>query len=316
MNHNIVYCRVKGCRFAWSHLTCAHLCGTCGQKGHGQVECGKESLMARLRNISTLDTLPYHIHCHVQSCPDRSTHCISAHVCHVCHGLHAETDCTVERPRGRLNIRVRDRSSSPSQGSRSRPHLSSSPFPENLPVPRQISPRPLDNVAPETPQMPIVPQLFIVNCPICRKANRIPSDQTRVSGVENRCVICWDKNSEIFMPTCGHVCLCYECIETLHQANHAATDSTSNIFEFHPSTNARHRAVIENLMGQEEGSIYVIIPAGMGCMWYFKRNGVGQPIDEFFMHSDNWGQYGSQTDHRSQLNAFIDGFRFHDYRST
>jgi len=105
-------------------------------------------------------------------------------------------------------------------------------------------------------------------------------------------------------------------METLHQVNQADDERVArDVLELRPGTNARHRAIVENLMGQEEGPIYIIVSAGMGCMWYFKRNGRDQPIDTFFMHADNWGQYGPHTDHRPQLNAFINGFRFYNHRT-
>ena len=34
------YCRVIGCRFKGTHTWQDHICGTCGEKGHGQIECG------------------------------------------------------------------------------------------------------------------------------------------------------------------------------------------------------------------------------------------------------------------------------------
>ena len=46
----------------------------------------------------------------------------------------------------------------------------------------------------------------------------------------------------------------------------------------------------------------------MGCIWYARRNNNFEKIELFFMHSDNWGQYGPLTDDRPKLNAFIDGY--------
>ena len=33
-----MFCKVKGCRFKYTHTTKAHKCGICNQFGHGQIE--------------------------------------------------------------------------------------------------------------------------------------------------------------------------------------------------------------------------------------------------------------------------------------
>lgn len=62
------------------------------------------------------------------------------------------------------------------------------------------------------------------------------------------------------------------------------------------------------MMGDKPGKIYVIIGVGMGCSFYLKRDDVGKPIYGFFMHSDDWGQYGPETDRRPDLSSFTDGY--------
>lgn len=61
-------------------------------------------------------------------------------------------------------------------------------------------------------------------------------------------------------------------------------------------------------LGWSEKKSYTKIPAGMGCIWYARRNNTFDKIELFFMHSDNWGQYGIETDDRPKLNAFIDEY--------
>ena len=39
------YCRVIHCRFKGSHTWQDHKCGTCGEYGHGQMECGFKNLV-------------------------------------------------------------------------------------------------------------------------------------------------------------------------------------------------------------------------------------------------------------------------------
>jgi hypothetical protein len=62
------------------------------------------------------------------------------------------------------------------------------------------------------------------------------------------------------------------------------------------------------IMDLTDGKIFIICPIEMGHMFYCKRDSIDKPIKLFFMHSDNWGQYGSDTDDRSKLNEFIDGY--------
>ena len=52
-------------------------------------------------------------------------------------------------------------------------------------------------------------------------------------------------------------------------------------------------------------NIYLCHRMGMGCEMYIrKKAGV---LEQLFMHSDNWGQYGYKTDHTPIYNDFIEG---------
>jgi hypothetical protein len=64
----------------------------------------------------------------------------------------------------------------------------------------------------------------------------------------------------------------------------------------------------ERLMGNHVGHIYVTTSAGMGCVWYLRRNDVGQRVESFFMHTDNWGQYGGNTSDVANLREFVSGY--------
>ena len=65
----------------------------------------------------------------------------------------------------------------------------------------------------------------------------------------------------------------------------------------------------KNQMKWEEHKVYTKIYGGMGCTWYARRSNNFKKIKLFFLHSDNWGQYGPSTDHRPNLNLFLEGFR-------
>jgi len=54
-----------------------------------------------------------------------------------------------------------------------------------------------------------------IKCPLCRTINIVPKNQNNVVGIEYKCSVCFDKNCEVFLPTCGHICLCGNCASTI-----------------------------------------------------------------------------------------------------
>ena len=115
-------------------------------------------------------------------------------------------------------------------------------------------------------------------------------------------MVCWDNTSEVFLPNCGHICLCIACCRSLDQRDHIP-----NVIVWEPHTTPTQQ-MAEGLMGLNAGKIYIIVSAGMGCCWYIRRDDIGQPIDTFFMHSDNWGQYGPGSSDVPQMENFIRGY--------
>jgi hypothetical protein len=75
-------CRVKCCRFKDSHVTRAHKCGTCGEFGHGQLECNNSAAITALSEHwnERLDSN----HCDVALCPTPNTHTSAGHFCKDC----------------------------------------------------------------------------------------------------------------------------------------------------------------------------------------------------------------------------------------
>jgi hypothetical protein len=51
----------------------------------------------------------------------------------------------------------------------------------------------------------------------------------------------------------------------------------------------------------------------MISIWFARCNDVDQPIEYYFIHSDDLGQYGS-NDHIIMLNQFISGYERLDVR--
>jgi len=137
-----------------------------------------------------------------------------------------------------------------------------------------------------------------IECPICREINIIAADQKKVYGVNDQCVVCMESPCEIFLPKCGHVCLCKSCGDQLNKGE----KSSSQNLQLHP---ALYR-LAQLKMGDTQGPIYIVLSASMGCCWYIRRSSVNASLEGFFMHSDDWGQYNSNS--TPQLNAFLSGY--------
>lgn len=76
-------CRVKGCRFRDSHTTAGHICGTCKDRGHGQLECGNTQMVTRLMTFCN-EQLPSHMFCDRLNCDTPWSHTKDGHFCRVC----------------------------------------------------------------------------------------------------------------------------------------------------------------------------------------------------------------------------------------
>lgn len=183
------FCQVNGCRFSSTHVTSVHLCGTCHQQGHGQVECGNVKLIAKLDEIYV--HIPIDIQCCAKNCPIPTTHIIDGHKCNNCSMFgHAIIEC---------------------------PHI----------------------------------------------AWDLKVERGTVFG----------QIKELFL-------------EKKH-----------------------YQFVARKQLAWSEHQTYTKVAGEMGCMWFARRANTFEKIELFFMHGDNWGQYGISTDDRPKLNAFLHGYR-------
>jgi hypothetical protein len=273
MDLRLSYCVVHGCRFPWSHVTSAHVCGTCHLKGHGQTECNKPHVISRLRVQTRDDTLPRHMRCLISNCDSPATHRTTSHFCETC-GDFGHSCCHLQAPL----VHAAPRSAPPS--------------------PLSPSPLSLSDC--------IQPLNMKISCPICRKVNQISKNQTKVSGIDNQCVICWDKNSEVFMPVCGHICLCLECAQRLDTLTKDEKHCILPEQEMIPGVIFPPIEETQTMMGNHNTAVYLVFPAGMGCMWYLRRRDIENRIESFFMYADDW--YNQPR--TQQLNSFTNGYQF------
>lgn len=275
--HMPKYCRVRGCHFAWTHVTSYHVCGQCHQFGHGVVECGHAEQIAQLAEDHSGQVMPYAERCDVMGCPNRKTHSSGSHICRQCQQRHDETHC-------RRGVTAPLYPHAPAHAPAPVPLHAPSPPPVSVPV-----------TPPSSPQE--------ITCPICRQVNQIPPDQSQVYGVDMTCVICRDAPSRLFLPKCGHICLCLECGELLAQAHRERQQPADHSLVW-GRPEPPPRDLVERIMGPQEGSIYTVISAGMGCLWYVKRPSTRDPIETYIVDAEDW----SSPERLHQLRQFITGY--------
>lgn len=147
------------------------------------------------------------------------------------------------------------------------------------------------------------PKFNIIDCPLCSKKNCVPKDQKKIFGSTDVCKVCAINPVQIFLPECGHTVLCKECFCDIMGIEDATNES-----EFEHLYNDQMKSEALGILKNIPGKVYCIINAGMGCSWFIRRKGVTAKLQKFFMHSDNYGQYGPGTDDRPKLEVFISGY--------
>lgn len=268
-----MHCRVRNCRHSTTHTTREHRCGNCGGSGHGQMECDSLQRRETLRQYFN-DTLPEDKQCTVPNCSMKEYHTNEAHYCSHCNERHSEQDCPT--------------------------------------------------------------RVIELDCPICRKHNSVPNSQPKLFGLsdDNKCKVCLENPVQIFLPQCGHACLCSDCLNQMDETHNAVVHNYEhNVVAEPPSVRRltvndivvydRQNPITHTDVGFFEQSIRTAMPlldqnnrkvilqqhAGMGCIWFFRQQNAQSSVEGFFMHSDNWGQYGPATDDRPKLDDFVRGYR-------
>ena len=54
-----------------------------------------------------------------------------------------------------------------------------------------------------------------IECPLCRKTNVLDKNQLKMFGIEDLCKVCKENKINIYLPDCGHACLCNECFDEI-----------------------------------------------------------------------------------------------------
>jgi hypothetical protein len=59
-----------------------------------------------------------------------------------------------------------------------------------------------------------------IACPLCRTINAVDSEVHDIRGSSDTCVICMERNVQIFLGGCGHACMCMECYNVIREHNY------------------------------------------------------------------------------------------------
>lgn len=138
---------------------------------------------------------------------------------------------------------------------------------------------------------------YEVKCPICKTDNIINNNQSKIYGIEELCIICMDKNKEVFFPICGHICVCIDCNNKLKKVK------INNQLNYVDYDEQKLKTILKDY------PTYTIVYQGMGCICIFKRFNISSEIENLFIHSDD--HY--TEDVNKKTDDFINGYAFIDY---
>ena len=138
-----------------------------------------------------------------------------------------------------------------------------------------------------------------ISCPICRAVSSYSDkEDLKIFGVEQKCSVCMDSPVNILLPTCKHACLCMTCL-----ANMLVLQKPIVLYPTNPNDDMGEVISSAETKIGNRNNVYTVINSGQGCCWYVKR--VNNEINAFFLHGDNHGQYGQDTNHIPLLQAFL-----------
>ena len=220
---NLILCKVSGCRYAWTHITTGHKCGTCSSYGHGRIECGNTLKINLLAESTRNDKLPSNLHCNKQNCRYADLHTPEGHKCHMCGQNHSFANCL---ERNIISTNSESNSNSDSETQSVEPTELSGSITQFTDIHERISQlelprnardyfRTIINLTQRNKNQNNQVTYKNIKCPMCRQISIIDSDQKAVFGVSDKCVICFENNSQIFLNKCGHVCICHECFNKM-----------------------------------------------------------------------------------------------------
>jgi len=237
-----MYCKVLHCRFPHSHVTKEHICGTCNNKGHGQIECNNPKLIDVLKKYYN-DVLPISNQCSIHNCYSKTTHTNDGHHCINCGRRHAESECIIQSIDNHcdrfgldkskiiqflttpinsncyiafyagMGCYVYIRSDMKSLFMHQDSHGQYGPSTDDTPILNSF----LLNYSDKTDEYNSNSddnEDYSIECPFCRTVNT-SEEIMEIKGSDNKCIICADENIEIYLSKCKHSHICKKCCDKL-----------------------------------------------------------------------------------------------------
>lgn len=249
-------CRVRDCRHPTTHTTVAHRCGSCGEFGHGQIECRNVNLRDNLKKFY-YERINFLRKCTVPNCPNPHTHSAVSHHCSKCGNRHQEDNCIIQN----LDVH-RNRFTDDYVQYFNEMNFLSVHGHENTVVPIQLGMgcqlfirikgtiltslfmhsdswgqygesedynvyrKYVDGCnmlevnsfcqIPEPPEINNIVDDLKIECPLCRTIN-LESQVLVAYGLTNNCSVCLEKNANRFFQNCGHAPVCDTCFDLIEK---------------------------------------------------------------------------------------------------
>lgn len=274
--NRIDYCRVIGCRFKGSHTWQEHICGLCGEKGHGQIECGNTHEHHNLQNAIKLygkdDQIKEELWCKSNGCERKKYHTSSSHFCDICR--------TRGEPISKCYHTIQECKYKEDKKEEVFTHTIECPIcrEEN-----NVNENNIEN-------------LYGIDskCQICAT--------NEINFLLNKCKHC------IMCVQCAKILMKKKESATIDSAGGGSSIMGDGTNDYWDNMNNNVEQFTLNKMGNTPGKIYIKKYGGMGSTIFIKRDDVGQQLEQFFMYQDSWGQYGPETSQVPQLEEFLNGY--------
>lgn len=248
VNHK--YCKVQHCRFNQCHINEGHLCGKCNQYGHGQIECGNDTKLDKLKKSYGL-VMPFNMRCTISGCKFPWSHNTRSHNCHKCFKNHSSRDCIIQPLEHYINKFGLDQERINSieyyfNNAGQNCYIivyagmgCNLYFKKNNDIIEglfmhsdsfgqygvETSDKPtldkfIEHLSNKTEDYAVLDLNNLGNskktieCPICRIKNDT-SKVVEIKGLSDECSICYSNKVEIYFPECKHAIVCKDCFKLL-----------------------------------------------------------------------------------------------------
>ena len=154
----------------------------------------------------------------------------------------------------------------------------------------------------------------------CKNLNELLNDNKKEYSntyYKIKCPHCkvYNTISKIFkiLPICFCIYVCENCYNLINKNKSEVKLESSYIQnEFFPDNDEGSEQKALELMGDEDGKIYVSISGRMGSSFWYRRKSRYDPLDKLFMHRNDWGTYGGPG-RISEHSRFIKLYKHHNF---